>query len=101
MHTSTSPWLQPKKPWIPVNVEMLLPAHVLSLAGLTKVSQQVGNALSDIAKLVIDGPRAGSIYNLTLAGVPSPVYPIYLFTSVTLSKNHYIYICRISTTLPV
>ena len=33
----------PKKPWIPVNVKGLLPARVLSVASLTKISQQIGD----------------------------------------------------------
>ena len=86
----------PKKPWIPVNVEVLLPARILPVAGLTKISEQIGKlSLSDFARPVIDGPRVGGIYIFTLAGVSSPVYLIYLFTSVTLLKNYYICICRI------
>ena len=51
-----------------------------------------------MVKLVIDGPRVGR-YLFTLAGVSSPVYLIYSFTSVTLSQNHYICICRTYSTL--
>ena len=65
-----------------------------------KVSQQIGK-LSDLTRLVTDGPLAGSMGIFTLAGVSSPVYLIYLFTSVTLLKNYYICICRISLTPPV